>query len=84
MTLPVEEERYPALRITVVLLKVVAALVLVASIFAGIAAFGTNRFVAFLILVGGLLGTVSYWAAAELLAVLMDIEANTRALRPRQ
>src|SRR2546422_2909617 len=80
----VEEERYPALRITVILVKVSSVVVLIATVVIGIIYLGTNALAALLIVVLGLLTTVSYWAAAELLVVLMDIEANTRFLRREQ
>ena len=80
----VEEERYPALRITVILIKVSSVVVLIATVVIGIIYLGTNALAALLIVVLGLLTTVSYWAAAELLVVLMDIEANTRFLRREQ
>jgi hypothetical protein len=80
----VEEERYPALRITVVLVKVSSVVVLIATVAIGIIYLGTNPLAALLIVVSGSLATVSYWAAAELLVVLMDIEANTRFLRREQ
>ncbi len=80
----VEEEKYPAIRTTVILLKVLAALALVAGILGAIveAAEG-GILVAVLFLLAGLLGAVSYWAGAELLVLLLDIEANTRTLRKR-
>jgi|SRR6266566_6806070 len=82
----VEEERYPALRITVMLVKVSSAVVLIAAVAMGLIYLyvGTNALAALLIVVVGLLAAVSYWAAAELLVVLMDIEANTRFLRRDQ
>ena len=79
-----EAERYPALRITVVLVKVSAAVVLTATTLMGILYFGTNALAALLIVVVGILATISYWAGAEMLVVLMDIEANTRFLRRDQ
>ncbi len=80
----VEEERYPALRITVILVKVSSAMVLLATVAIAIIYLGTNALAALLIVVVGLLAAVSYWAGAELLLVLMDIEANTRFLRRDQ
>ena len=76
-----EEERYPAIRTIVVLLKGLAIAVLLACVLATIFAVRADGPVAFLFLVAGFLTTVTYWAAAELLVLLMDIEANTRALR---
>jgi hypothetical protein len=78
-----DEERYPALRINAVLLKGLAVVVLVASVLGAIVALGQNWLLTFAFLVVGVLGAVSYWAGAELLLVLLDIEANTRALRDR-
>ena len=80
----VDEERYPALRITVILVKVSSAVVLIATVAIGIIYLGTNALAALLIVVVGVLTAVSYWAGAELLLVLMDIEANTRFLRRNQ
>jgi hypothetical protein len=80
----VEEERYPALRITVILVKVSSAVVLIATVAIAILYLGTNALAALLIVVVGVLAAVSYWAGAELLLVLMDIEANTRFLRRNQ
>ncbi len=80
----VDEERYPALRITVILVKVSSAVVLIATVAIGIIYLGTNALAALLIVVVGVLAAVSYWAGAELLLVLMDIEANTRFLRRNQ
>jgi hypothetical protein len=66
--------------------KVSSAVVLIATVGMGIMYLyvGTNPLVALLIVVVGLLAAVSYWAGAELLVVLMDIEANTRFLRRGQ
>ncbi|SRR5581483_11678291 len=80
----VAEDRYPAIRTLAILLKVEAALVLVAGVAAAVFAVkNVSLLAAFLFLVAGLLLTVSYWAGAELLTLLMDIEANTRVLRDR-
>jgi hypothetical protein len=76
-----DQVRYPALRGTVVLAKFAAILVLVGSVCWAVLVFPTNGLMAFAVLVGGTLAAVSYWAGAELLVVLMDIEANTRAIR---
>ena len=76
-----ENDRYPALRITVVLVKVSAAVMFIATVLIGILYAGTNALAALGIVVVGVLATISYWAGAELLVVLMDIEANTRFLR---
>ena len=78
-----DEERYPAIRINVVLLKVLAVVVLVASLLGAFVEFGQNWPLTLAFLVVGFLGAVSYWAGAELLLVLLDIEANTRALRDK-
>jgi hypothetical protein len=81
----VDEDRYPAIRITVTLLKVEAAVVLVVGVVAAVFAAKNIEFLtAILFLVAGLLLAVSYWAGAELLVLLMDIEANTRVLRERE
>ena len=82
----VDEQRYPALRITVMLVKVSSAVVLIATVGMGIVSLyaGPNPLLALLIVVVGLLAAVSYWAGAELLVVLMDIEENTRFLRRGQ
>src|SRR5207247_8899249 len=77
----VEEERYPALRITVILVKVSSAVVLLATIAIAIISLGTNALAALLIGVAGLLAAASYWARGELLLVLMDLAANSRFLR---
>jgi hypothetical protein len=76
-----EEARYPAIRATVVVLKVEAALVLIGSIIGGLALFDTNALVGLLVVVAGVVGAVLQWAGAELLILLVDIEANTRFLR---
>ncbi len=78
-----DEERYPAIRINVVLLKVLAVVVLVASLLGALVEFGQNWLLTLAFLVVGFVGAVSYWAGAELLLVLLDIEANTRALRDK-
>jgi len=79
-----EEERYPALRTTVVLLKVISVLVLLVAVGAGFALFATSPLVGLAAIVAGLLSAITYWAAADLFVVLMDIEANTRAMRHEQ
>jgi hypothetical protein len=78
------EERYPAIRINVVLLKGLAVVVLVASVLGALIELNARAIVlALVFLVVGSVGAVSYWAGAELLVVLLDIEANTRALRDK-
>jgi len=78
-----DEERYPALRMNVLLLKGLAVVVLVACVLGAIVGLGQNLLLTIMFLVVGFLAAVSYWAGAELLLVLMDIEANTRALRDK-
>jgi|SRR5882672_7247670 len=77
------EERYPAIRINVLLLKGLAVAVLVASVVAALFQSGQNWLFTLVVLIVGFLGAVSYWAGAELLLVLLDIEANTRGLRDK-
>jgi hypothetical protein len=79
----IDEERYPAIRINVVLLKGLAVLVLVASVLRAIVQLGQSFLLTLAFLIVGCIGAVSYWAGAELLLVLLDIEANTRALRDK-
>jgi hypothetical protein len=78
-----DEERYPAIRINVVLLKALAVAVLVASVLVAFLQSGQSWLFTLVMLVVGFLGAVSYWAGAELFLVLLDIEANTRALRDK-
>jgi hypothetical protein len=72
--------RYPALSAIVVVIKIVAVLV---ALIGGLVAFRTMQFgvdVAGIgIIVGVVVGFVIMWAAAESIAVIIDIEANTRA-----
>ena len=85
-TLPeVEEERYPAIRITTLLLKVAAVLALLGGLI-GAAFYAKIGIVVLAVVsvVAGLLGAVWYWALSELLVVLLDIEANTRILRQQR
>jgi hypothetical protein len=79
----VDEERYPAIRINAVLLKGLAVVVLVLSVLGAIVELGQSLLLTLVFLVVGFLAAVSYWAGAELLLVLLDIEANTRAVRDK-
>jgi len=83
-----DTERYPALRIIVLLLKGIAVLVLGIFVLAAISSLLSSRQEGFagpigavLFLVTGAVIAVSYWASAEILVLLMDIEANTRSTR---
>jgi hypothetical protein len=83
-----EEERYPALRIIVFFLKAIAVLALVAAVVgAALLMLQTREAVlarpltALLFLVAGGWVAITYWASAELLVLLMDVERNTRSMR---
>src|SRR3989442_132693 len=78
---PDDEQRYPALRTTVFLLKLIAVIALLASVILVLSSMRESGFAAVLALLGGLLIAISYWAGAELLVLLMDIEENTRSFR---
>lgn len=75
------DERYPALRINVLLLKAAAVVVLLGGVVAIFIIPGASSF---LVLILAILMAVSYWAGADLLVLLMDIEANTHAMRRDQ
>jgi len=81
--------RYPALRIVAILLKVTAAVWVIIGVVGLIAAMsagsdlpsglgGMSGFYGFLVLLSCLYFAVMSWAGAELLQVFMDIEDNTR------
>lgn len=75
-------DRYPALSTIVVVIKIFAALVIVAGVIAVLLActsggYGIASGIGMLIGVG--VAFVIMWAAAESIAVIIDIESNTRA-----
>lgn len=73
--------RYPALSIIVVVIKVFAALVGIIGVIAALLAIkgGFSLVPGIAILVGVIAAFIVMWAAAESIAVIIDIEANTRA-----
>lgn len=83
--------RYPALRIIAVILKVFAAVAVVAGVISGLSlasiqssfgpAFGGSAMALFGVL-GGLGYGLFLWASAEMIDVLIDIEENTRRAIP--
>jgi len=90
VSVPLEDdtERYPALRAIAFLLKAVAVIVFLVTGFGAFSALlhpkqvgipGPLSFV--LIVAVGVILTLSYWASAEVLVLLMDIERNTRLAR---
>lgn len=84
-------DRYPALRIIAVILKVLAVLTALGGLLGGIA-FGSipassyfptgSGTISLLAIFGGLLAGLCYalflWASAEMINVVLDIEENTR------
>lgn len=85
------EERYPALRTVIRVFKTLATLALVFGVLASLAlvaglsgAIDLPRESYPIALAAALACTwlaIIYWASGELIALLIDIEANTRALR---
>jgi len=76
-----DEDRYPALRIIVLLTKVAAVLVFAVSLVAAFLSVGagTSSLLAVIAAVTlGALAALGLGASAELTQVLIDIEANTR------
>ena len=73
--------RYPALSTIVVVIKVIAALVAVIGVIAAVLAIkgGYSMAPGVGIMVAVVVTFVIMWAAAESIAVIIDIEANTRA-----
>ena len=81
-------DRYPALRIIVLLNKLIAALIGIATVVVAVASVlqarenkGPGLLAGVLVLIVGAIVAITYWAGAELLVLLMDIEENTRATR---
>jgi hypothetical protein len=87
MSLVPSEKRYPAVRILIGLLRLVAAVPTFLGIFAILAGgaevlrgkTGTALLIATAISIGPLLVGLVLFAASECLRILMDIEHNTRA-----
>jgi hypothetical protein len=82
-----DEERYPALRAIVFLTKAIALVTLLISVVSAIWSFSQTRtagvagpLAGFVFLVGGIIVSITYWASAEILVLLMDIEHNTRSV----
>ena len=73
--------RYPALSIIVVVIKVIAVLVGVTGVIAAILTIKSGYSLApgMGMLIGVVVAFVVMWAIAESIAVIIDIEANTRA-----
>ena len=73
--------RYPALSTIVVVIKVIAALIAIAGVVAAVLDMKGGYSVAqgIGIMVAVAIGFVIMWAVAESIAVIIDIEANTRA-----
>ena len=83
-----DEERYPALRAIVFLTKAIAVVVLLVAVVGAVRSFFQTRtagvagpLAGLIILVAGIIVAITYWASAELLVLLMDIEHNTRSVR---
>lgn len=73
-----QNKRYPILRLIAILLKVSAALWVIASLGIGAAA-NEARVGLFIVgLIGGVYGGLMLWASSEMIHVLIDIEENTR------
>jgi len=77
------EEKYPALRIVLLIWKVLVVVQAFATItivlFAWLGTKDPNKTaLGLLILLGGLLSALIQWALAEFVEVVMDIEENTR------
>jgi hypothetical protein len=84
-----DEERYPALRVHVMMLKVAAVLIGLITFLGGATVIldprpGAGFVVGIVLLIVGVVGVISYWAAAELFVLLMDIEQNTRSAARRE
>jgi hypothetical protein len=76
-----DEDRYPALRIIVLLTKVAAVLVFALSLVAAFLSVGAGTSSPLAVIAAVILGALAalgLWASAELTQVLIDIEANTR------
>jgi hypothetical protein len=74
-----EEDRYPATRVVVVVLKVCAGVIWAASVLGALLAYQTyGMLVSILSLLTATIVAVGYWSGAELLTLLIDIESNTR------
>jgi hypothetical protein len=73
--------RYPALSIIVVITKFFAGFVAIIGVIAALQAIngGYGLLVGMGIVVGAVAAFILMWAAAESIAVIVDIEANTRA-----
>lgn len=73
--------RYPALSTIVVVIKVVAALIAIGGVIAAVIAMkgGYNVAGSIGIMISVVVAFVIMWAVAESIAVIIDIEANTRA-----
>jgi hypothetical protein len=90
---PVEdEERYPALRIVLLLWKALVVLQGAAVVFVVVRAWMAPDFpapaslklaITLLVLLVGALVCIMLWALAEFVEVVMDIEENTRRLADR-
>src|SRR5688500_18553543 len=74
--------RYPALSVIVVVIKVFAGLVAVGGVIAALLAIksGYSLMPGIAIFVGVVAAFILMWAAAESISVFIDIEANTRAI----
>ena len=85
------EERYPALRTVIRVLRAVAVLTFVAGILAALVMIGgilgvlvvprESSLIALAVALACIWLAITYWASGELISLLIDIEANTRALR---
>ena len=81
-----DSERYPALRIFIMLLRILAAIPTLLGVFAllagGVEQFqqksGGNLLIAIVISLGPLIIGLLLFASSEVLRVLIDIEGNTR------
>jgi len=74
-------KKYPALSAIVVVIKIVAVLVGILGVAAAFVAMrgGYSVAPAIGVMIGVVVAFVIMWAAAESIAVIIDIEANTRA-----
>src|SRR5205807_3877851 len=83
-SVPDADERYPALRIVLLLWKVLVVLLAGSVMFAIARIWTTPELVRYklplslLVLLIGFLGCVMLWALAQLVEVILDIEENTR------
>jgi undecaprenyl pyrophosphate phosphatase UppP len=83
-----EEEKHPALRVVLLIWKVLVVVQVLAVV--GVTAYtmvtstrSNETALGLLVILGGFLVALIQWALAEIVEVLMDIEENTRRVAER-